>query len=246
MSSDHPDVFIPADLSHIARFSKQEVPGELDGSVLSVCPMCAVSLENFEGKIENLYCHIAQELFDYALLSLKYLPGLMGLLRGESERFPSSKGNETDQGAGKRWPSEVEQDETLPWSLWLTGNDEPVPDSPKTEVELEILNQDMVVHLEWNAIDQYRKSPIAVFINPLCFQDLEKVWESIQIGIQIGQQDQPDRTLQSSIDNGKKKAAAAAAKTETNADLASGNNKEKKEDEDEDEVIRSTGDDILT
>lgn len=260
MSSEHSDAFTLADLSHLARFSKQEVPRELDGSVLSICPICAVSLEALEGKIDDLYRHIAQELFDYALLSLKDLPGIMGLLQGESERFPSSNGNGADQGADKRRQSEIEQDVTLPWSKWLAENDEPVPDSPETEAELENLKQDLLVYPEtypeWRIPFLNRELPVHVNLDPICFEDLEEVWESIQIdqhGLQNGLNDPPDRTLQSFIINGKKKAAEAAvveaaeaaegaaqAKIETDTDTAPGDTKENKDEEDEEKAGKST------
>ncbi len=100
--------------------------------------MCSFS-RMLGGKVDDLYRHIAQELFDYALLSLHDLPGLIDLLHGESERFPSSDGKGADQDVNKRQQSEVEQDITLPWSKWLAENDELVPDSLETKAEQENL-----------------------------------------------------------------------------------------------------------
>ncbi len=59
-----------SELPPIVRYNNREVARKLDAKVLPSCPMCGISIESFGLDVDQLCRHIAQELFDYALLAI--------------------------------------------------------------------------------------------------------------------------------------------------------------------------------
>lgn len=70
LSSEHSDSLKAVDIPLIASFDVAKVSRDFDAKVLPSCPMCGISVESFGSDVDKLCRHIAQELFDYALLAI--------------------------------------------------------------------------------------------------------------------------------------------------------------------------------
>lgn len=66
----HSEFFTAADIPRLVSCYKDEVDRRWDAEVLPSCPMCGISVESVESDVDELCRHIAQELFDYALLAI--------------------------------------------------------------------------------------------------------------------------------------------------------------------------------
>lgn len=128
--SEHKGAFTSDEILELAILGRYEVPRKLDYHLWSECPLCSDPFEDQHAM--NVYCHIAEDLVEYAKLSLPKSPYPVA---NKSQQNSSNDPKIRDGGAGQPRESEVETDISFPWSLWDI-------DSPKTEKELEIYMAD--------------------------------------------------------------------------------------------------------
>jgi hypothetical protein len=128
--SEHKGAFTSDEMFELANLGRYEVPRELDVDLCLECPLCMASFED-QGFMD-IYCHIAEDLVEYAVLSLPESPYPVA---NQSQQASSNHPSTGDRGIGQRRESEVETEKTIPWSLWDI-------DSPETEKELEIYKAD--------------------------------------------------------------------------------------------------------
>lgn len=130
--SEHKGAFTPDEILELAILGKYEVPRELDVDLWSECPLCRDSFEDQHAM--DVYCHIAEDLVEYAKLSLPESPYPVA---NQSQQNSSNDPKISDHGTRQPRESEVDPENFLPWSLWDI-------DSPKTEKELEIYMTDFI------------------------------------------------------------------------------------------------------
>ena len=139
----------------LAKLCGFQVPQELTAMAWAECPICRVSLDEFD--FMSAYCHIANDLLDFAFYSLPDDPQLE---HSQSLQLSSPLSMYSDDAAtGQRRKSEAETDRLFPWSLWEGIN------SLKTKKDLQAYESDLIhpSFIRWKASQQ-----------------LGQVWESIK------------------------------------------------------------------
>lgn len=129
--SEHKGAFTSDEILELAILGRYEVPRELDVHLWSECPLCRDSFEDQHAM--DVYRHIAEDLIEYAKLSLPESPYPVA---NQSQQNSSNDPKASDRETGQPRKSEVEMEFFFPWSSWDI-------DSPKTEKELEIYRADL-------------------------------------------------------------------------------------------------------
>lgn len=129
--SEHKGAFTFDEMLELANLGRYEVPRELDVDLWSECPLCMVSFEDQDAMA--VYGHIAEDLVEYALLSLPESPYPV---TNQSQQASSNYSSIGDRVIGQRQESEVETEKLIPWSLWEI-------ESPQTEKGAESYKADL-------------------------------------------------------------------------------------------------------
>lgn len=165
--SEHKGAFTSDEILELANLGRYEVPRALDVELWLECPLCMVSFEDQDAI--DVYCHIAEDLVEYAVLSLPESPYPVV---NQSQQASSNNAKINDHQIRQRRESEVETEKLYPWSLWEIN-------SPETEKELESYTQDFT--------DVPDASDTQV---------LAEIWKDVQMARQKRLQMEPDPSQQ--------------------------------------------------
>ncbi|KAK2593623.1 hypothetical protein QQS21_008671 [Conoideocrella luteorostrata] len=122
---EHKEDFTTEEMLELANLGRYEITRELEVDILPKCPICMISFESED--FLSVYSHIAEDLVDYARISLPESPHA----DANSSQEDSSKSASVDDGRiGQRRESEIEANRMFPWSLWDF-------DSPETRGDLD-------------------------------------------------------------------------------------------------------------
>lgn len=140
--SEHKEGSTAEEILELANLGRYEIDRELEVDILLECPICTVSFETED--FLSVYSHIANDLSEYARISLPESPYVDVNTRQETSSRPASI---KDGRIGQRRESEIEADRMFPWSLWDSGNPEigsdlayydadlkPIPDLSDTHI----------------------------------------------------------------------------------------------------------------
>ncbi|KAL7916500.1 hypothetical protein GGI35DRAFT_433224 [Trichoderma velutinum] len=122
--NEHKEEFTAEEMLELANIGRYEINRELEVDILLECPICTISFEDKD--FLAVYSHIAEDLTEYAWISLTESPHADANVCQKA----SSKSASVDDGRiGQRRESEIETERMLPWSLWDS-------DDPKTRSDL--------------------------------------------------------------------------------------------------------------
>lgn len=137
--NEHKGDFTTEEMLELANIGRYEINRELGADILLECPICTISFED-QGFL-TVYSHIAEELAEYAWISLPESPNADANVSQKA----SSKSAGVDGGRiSQRRESETETDRMFPWSLW---------DSDDTETRNDLIHHDTDLKLDPDPTD---------------------------------------------------------------------------------------------
>ncbi|QYS93020.1 hypothetical protein H0G86_000411 [Trichoderma simmonsii] len=132
--NEHKEDFTTEEMLELANIGRYEINCELGADILPECPICTISFEDHDFLI--VYNHIAEELAEYAWISLPESPNADINVSQKA----SSKSASVDEGRiGQRRESEIEADKMFPWSLWDSDDPETKSDLFQHDADLKLI-----------------------------------------------------------------------------------------------------------
>lgn len=132
--NDHKEDFTAEEMIELANIGRHEINRELGADILLECPICTVLFEDHD--FLTVYSHIAEELAEYAWISLPESPHAD---TNVSQKASSKSASIDDGRIGQRRESEIEADKMFPWSLWEFDNLETKSDLVHHDADLKLI-----------------------------------------------------------------------------------------------------------
>ncbi|KAL6819770.1 hypothetical protein V8C40DRAFT_276341 [Trichoderma camerunense] len=134
--NEHKEDFTTEEMLELANIGRYEINREVGADILLQCPICTILFEDRD--FLTVYSHIAEELAEYAWISLPESPHA-DINIDVSQKASSKSASVDDGGIGQRCESEIEADKMFPWSLWDFDNPETRGDLIQHDADLKLI-----------------------------------------------------------------------------------------------------------